>query len=96
MKVLGPRLENIMYRTPEQNGAIESFHKTLKREYVWPCEFNSFQEADEAMDLAFLDYNGSRIHSSLGYLTPCEFLELWFHDEESNERKKKEEMLNVA
>jgi putative transposase len=95
MKVLGPRLEHIMYRTPEQNGAIESFHKSLKREYVWPCEFNSFQEADRAMDLAFLDYNGNRIHSSLGYLTPCEFLELWFHDEENDERKK-EETLNVA
>ena len=94
MKALGPRLEHIMYRTPEQNGGIESFHKTLKREYVWPFEFNSFQDADRAMDVAFADYNQSRIHSSLGYLTPYEFLELWNYDEEQD--KKEEKVLNVC
>ena len=36
MQILGLRLEHIMYRTPEQNGTIESFHRTLKKEYVWP------------------------------------------------------------
>lgn len=86
MKALRLRLEHIMYRTPEQNGAIESLHKTLKREYIWPYEFNSFQEADDAMDRAFLDYNGDRIHSSLSYLTPYEFIELWFADESQQEK----------
>ena len=86
-----------MYRTPEQNGGIESFHKTLKREYVWPFEFNSFQEADDAMDKAFIDYNRNRIHSSLGYLTPYEFLELWnYHDDDKHEQKEEEKMLNAA
>jgi transposase InsO family protein len=39
MKVLGIRLEFIFRNTPEQNGHIESFHKTLKREYIWPYDF---------------------------------------------------------
>lgn len=96
MKVLGLGLEHIMYRTPEQNGGIESFHKTLKREYVWPFEFDSFQVADETMDRAFVDYNQNRIHSSLGYLTPYEFVELWNHDEEEQQSRTEEELLNVG
>jgi putative transposase len=92
MQVLGLRLEHIMYRTPEQNGAIESFHRTLKKEYVWPYEFESFQDAERAIDAAFVDYNERRIHSSLGYLTPSEFLELWYADHD----EQKEKLLNVT
>jgi len=94
MQVLGLELEHIMYRTPEQNGAIESFHRTLKKEYVWPYEFDSFQEAEKAIDAAFVDYNERRIHSSLGYLTPSEFLELWYASEDDDEQK--EQVLNAA
>jgi putative transposase len=39
MDALGLRLEHILYHTPEQNGFVESFHKTIKREYVWPRDF---------------------------------------------------------
>ena len=70
MQVFWLSLEHIMYRTLEQNGAIESFHRTLKKECVLPCEFESFQDAEKAIEAAFVDYNESRIHSSLGYLTP--------------------------
>ena len=42
---LGITLEYIYVNTPEQNGHIESFHKTLKKEYVWPREFADIQEA---------------------------------------------------
>ena len=94
MQVFGLKLEHIMYRTPEQNGAIESFHRTLKKEYVWPYEFESFQDAERAIDAAFVDYNERRIHSSLGYLTPSEFLELWYADADDDEQKEK--VLNAA
>ena len=70
-------LEYIYVNTPEQNGHIESFHKTLKKEYVWPQEFADIAQAKKALDAAFEDYNNERIHSALGYLTPSEFLELW-------------------
>jgi transposase InsO family protein len=95
MNALGLRLEHIMYRTPEQNGGVESLHKTIKREYVWPFDFNSFQEADKAMEEAFQDYNENRIHSSLGYLTPNEFLELWYADDDDHDEQK-EKLLNAA
>jgi putative transposase len=94
MNALELKLEHIAYKTPEQNGAIESFHKNLKKEYVWPCDFQNFQEAEKAIGKAYIDYNKYRIHSSLGYFTPYEFLELWFADDDHE--KKEEKMLNVA
>ena len=62
---LGITLEYIYVNTPEQNGHIESFHKTLKKEYVWPREFADIREAREAILAAFHDYNHTRIHSAL-------------------------------
>lgn len=77
MKLLGLRVEYIFASTPEQNGNVESFHGRLKREYVWPREFSDYQEAEIAMADAFTDYNERRIHSSLAYRTPNEFLTEW-------------------
>lgn len=77
MSVLGLKLEHIACNTPEQNGHIESFHKTLKKEYIWPYDFHTYQEAEAAIRDAFGDYNRDRIHSSLGYLTPYEFISKW-------------------
>ena len=69
--------EFIWKNTPEQNGHVESFHKTLKKEYIWPHEFASYQEAAQVLEDAFVDYNSERIHSSIGYITPDEFAAQW-------------------
>ena len=69
--------EFIWKNTPEQNGHVESFHKTLKKEYIWPHEFANYQEAEKIIAEAIADYNKERIHSSIGYMTPAEFAELW-------------------
>ena len=74
MQTLGIRHEFIWKNTPEQNGHVESFHETLKREYVWPHEFARLQDAEVVLAKAFVDYNKDRIHSALGYLTPNEFV----------------------
>ena len=57
--------EFIWKNTPEQNGHVESFHKTLKKEYIRPREFGSYQDAEVALADAFADYNGQRIHSAI-------------------------------
>ena len=75
--VLGIRHEFIWKSTPEQNGHVESFHKTLKKEYIWPREFGSYQDAETALAGAFKDYNHHRIHSAIGYMTPAEFAAQW-------------------
>jgi putative transposase len=74
MSVLGLKLEHIAVNTPEQNGHIESFHKSLKKEYIWTMDYQDYQHAEAAIREAFVDYNQHRIHSSLGYLTPYEFV----------------------
>ena len=74
MQALGIKHEFIWKQTPEQNGHVESFHGTLKREYIWPHEFARFQDAEVVLAKAFEDYNKDRIHSALGYLTPDEFV----------------------
>jgi putative transposase len=74
MDALGIRHRFIAYNTPEQDAYVESFHGRFKREYVWPSDFRSFQEADTAIADAFIDYNQRRPHSSLGYVSPYEFL----------------------
>ena len=75
--VLGARLEYIYVNTPQQNGHIESFHKTLKKEYVWPHEFKDAEEAEVTLLEALDDYNRHRIHSAIGYATPDEFAKRW-------------------
>ncbi len=75
--LLGIVPEYIYHNTPEQNGHVESSHKTLKREFVWPYEFGSAQEAEEQLAWAYVDYNQNRIHSALGDMTPDEYIRDW-------------------
>ncbi len=77
IEILGIKQEYIWHHTPEQNGHVESFHKTLKKEYIWPQEFTNFQMAEIALAGAFQDYNNQRIHSSVGYMPPNEFIKQW-------------------
>ncbi len=58
---------------PDQDAYIEALHKSLKADYIWQHEFQTFEEADELMKQFFHDYNWNRPHSSLKYLTPKEF-----------------------
>ena len=74
-KMLGIRIDYIYVNTPQQNGHIESFHRTLKREYIWPNAFENYQEALESLRKTHYDYNHERIHSALGYVPPSEFAE---------------------
>ena len=77
MSLLGISLAFIRTHTPEQNGHIESFHGTLKLEYIWPHDFASYQEAEAVIAAAFRDYNQARPHSALKYVPPDEFMATW-------------------
>ncbi len=74
---LGIRPKFIWKSTPQQNGHIEAFHGTFKREYIWPHDFANYQQAEAVMAEAFRDYNRNRLHSALKYVPPDEFLVSW-------------------
>ena len=73
MQARGAQQEFIWKHAPEQNGHMESFHGTLKREHVWPNGFARFQDAEVVLVRAFADYNDDRMHSAPGYVTLNEF-----------------------
>ena len=55
MQAPGIRHKFVWKHTPEQNGHVESFHGTLKKEYVWPHDFARFQDAEVVLAKAFVD-----------------------------------------
>jgi putative transposase len=59
--------------TPEQNGLIERFFRSLKEECVWQHNFTSFSEARAAVAKWIDWYNESRPHQALGYRSPREY-----------------------
>lgn len=59
--------------TPEQNGMIERFFRTLKEECIWQSSFKSRDEAFTVIAAWMDKYHKKRPHSALGYLTPEEY-----------------------
>lgn len=55
------------------NPHAESFNRSLKVEEVYFNAYESFQEAKSSIAKYILCYNTKRLHSSLGYVSPCEF-----------------------
>jgi putative transposase len=54
---------------PYDNAKAESFMKTLKVEAVYPMAYETFADVVEDHTV----YNGRRLHSALGYLSPQQF-----------------------
>ena len=85
LKLLGINHEYIEKETPEENGDIESFHNSIKTDYIWINEINNFNEGKEIIENAFNDYNNIRPHSTLDYYSPLQFLDKWNNDKSFRE-----------
>jgi putative transposase len=59
--------------TPEQNGIIERFFRSLKEECAWQWNFGTFSEARRALRRWIRWYNEGRPHQSLGYKSPAQY-----------------------
>ena len=57
---------------PWQNGSVESFNGTLRRECLDAEYFSNLREAKILIEQWRWEYNRRRPHSSLGYRTPAE------------------------
>lgn len=71
---------------PTDNGLCESFNGRLRDECLNVNEFASLDEARQRIEMWRIDYNDHRPHSSLGHLTPSEFIRAG--------QKKSEEVAN--
>jgi len=70
----GVRLHFIDPGKPQQNGFIESFNGRLRDECLNEHWFLSLADARRTIEDWRIDYNQNRPHSSLGNLTPEEYL----------------------
>ena len=56
------------------NAVIESWHRTLKVELVWRCDYATRAEARRSIfEYIVVFYNQQRRHSTLGYKSPAQF-----------------------
>ena len=72
-KLLGVEQVFTYYDNPKGNSDTERFLRTMKEELIWLREWDSFEEARQAIASWIEWYNKSYIHSSLGYLSPEEY-----------------------
>lgn len=70
----GVQLDFIRPGKPVENAFIESFNGRLHDECLNVHQFASLAEAQVVIEAWWCDYNQRRPHSSLGHLTPNEFV----------------------
>ena len=78
-----------------QNAFIESFNGKLRDECLDQRWFVSLEEARRIIKSWRMDYNTTRPHSSLGYLTP-EAFRVGFEQNLENDKMKRELSLAVV
>jgi putative transposase len=73
----GIKLDFIRPGKPVENAYIESFNGRLRDECLNDQLFLSLEDARRKIETWRMDYNTHRPHSSLGNLTPGEFVKTW-------------------
>ncbi len=63
--------------TPYENGLIESFFKTQRREALSRCCYQDYADAYASIAAYLHVYTTERLHSRLGYGPPAEFEEAY-------------------
>lgn len=59
---------------PQSNGKIERYHRTIKSECIRPGTPLSLEDARRIVSGFVDNYNNSRLHSAIGYITPADML----------------------
>lgn len=67
---------------PQSNGKLERWHKTLKTDAIRVKRIEDLDEARRVINAFVEHYNGTRLHSAIGYIAPADCLagrskEIW-------------------
>lgn len=61
--------------TPYDNACCESFFATMKKEWIYWKKYTDVNDVEcSAFEYIELFYNRKRMHSSLDYMSPCEYM----------------------
>jgi transposase InsO family protein len=73
---LGIKLQHTWIHTPDQNGVVERSHRTDEEEFYQETEidYSNLDEINNKIKIWLEHYNTKRLHFSLNYLTPEEYL----------------------
>ena len=76
LKSLGITLQHTWIHTPDQNGVVERSHRTDEEEFYQETEidYTNLEEINTKLKIWLEYYNTKRLHFSLNYLTPEEYL----------------------
>jgi len=76
LKRLEIKLQHTWIHTPDQNGVVERSHRTDEEEFYQETEINyaSLEDINTKLKIWLEYYNTKRLHFSLNYLTPEEYL----------------------
>ena len=88
MKYLGLEMSKAFVRSPQCNGIIERFHRTLEEQVFQTEIFSSFKEAYDSINQFIKDYNRNWILHRLDYCSPVEYREKYAE----SRRKEKDDI----
>jgi len=77
LKGLEIKLQHTWIHTPDQNGVVERSHRTDEEEFYQETEidYTNLEEINTKIKVWLEYYNTKRLHFSLNYLTPEEYLD---------------------
>lgn len=61
------------YNNPKGNADTERVIRTIKEDLIWPREWTSFQQLENALKHWVKDYNEDYPHSAINHLTPAQY-----------------------
>lgn len=78
LKTCGVNPQWIGYNSPKQNAHVERVIGTLKADWLWLEECDTFTEAHALVTRAIREYNEEHPHSSLAFLSPDEYRQAYY------------------
>ncbi len=76
--ILGVHQTFTSYNNPKGNADTERMIRTLKEELIWLREWTSLKTLKQELEKWITYYNTSYLHSSLGYMPPDKFEQLFW------------------